>query len=199
MSEKKGKKKISKTYPVAKQILMIAGIGAFIAGSLIMPGLPILLRGYRFEKQEYPEEEEWEQFDQRRLRRRLLEMRKKKLIRIYRIGERYAVQITEKGRKRLLQYKISDLTIPTPSSWDKKWRIVSYDVPKGKNRARDAMRDTLKRLGFLQLQKSVYLFPYPCNEAIDFIRELYGIGENVTLLTIGYLENEDAYKEYFHL
>lgn len=194
-------KKVKKLYPAAKTILLFAGVGAFVAATLVMPGLPRILKGKDLDKlfENFLAEEEWEEFDERRLRQRLKEMRKQKLIRIYKIDEKYAVQITNKGKKRLLKYKLEELTIPKPDRWDGRWRLVTYDVPKTKNNARDAIRKTLKKLGFLQLQKSVYLYPYPCEDAIDFLRELYGIGENVTLLTVGYLENEEVYKEYFSL
>lgn len=193
-------KKAIKKYPYAREILVLAGIGAFVAGTLIFPGLPRILKGKDLEKLgNFLAEDEWDKFDERRLRQRLKEMRKRRLIKIYKAGDKYVVQITKKGRKKLLKYKLEELEIPTPKKWDGKWRIVTYDVPKGKNRARDAIRTTLKRLGFCQLQKSVYLYPYPCRNAIEFLREFYGIGEAVTLLTVGYLENEEAYKEYFDL
>lgn len=191
--------KITKRYPAAKEILLIAGLGAFIAGSLVMPGLPRIFAGRKIDWENFLDEDKWQKFDERRLRWRLKQMRRSKLIKIYVSGDRYVVQITTKGRKRLLQYRLRDLQISTPRRWDGRWRIVAYDIPNTKSHARDMIRETLKRLGFLQLQRSVYLFPYPCGDAIEFLREVYRIGEHTTLLTVGYLEGEGAYKEYFGL
>lgn len=174
-------------------------MGAFIVGSLVLPGLPVVLKGKKLDFTNFLAENEWGPFDERRLRQRLKEMRNSKLIKIYKVGNKYAVQITQKGRRKLIKYELEELSIPEPKEWDGKWRIATYDVPKEKNWARNTIRETLKRLGFLQLQKSVYLYPYPCSEAVEFLRELFGIGENVTLLTVGYLEDEDAYKEYFDI
>lgn len=115
------------------------------------------------------------------------------------MGDKFVVRTTNKGKRKFLKYKLEELKIQQPKNWDGKWRIVAYDVPKERKFARDALRKTLKRLGFLRLQKSAYLYPYPCNDAIEFLRELYGIGENVTLLTVGYLENEEAYRDYFDI
>lgn len=192
-------RRLKKKYPRSKQVLAFAALGVFVAGSLVMPDLARIFQGRRINFEDFLLEDSWEEFDEARVRQKLKELRKRKLIKIYLVKDQFIVKITEKGRKRLLQYNLEQMTIPTPNEWDKRWRLVTYDVPKGKNRARDAIRTTLKRLGFYQLQKSVYLYPFPCSEAIEFLRELYDIGENVTMLTVGYLENEEVYKEYFDL
>lgn len=194
-------RKLRKKYPKPKRILAIAALGAFVAGSLVAPGLPrVLSKPIKYEDiANFFGEDEWEEFDERRLRQRLKELRKRRYIKIILTGDKYFVQITLKGRRKLLQYNLADLSIPTPEKWDSRWRIVTYDVPKGKDAAREAIRTTLKRLNFHQLQKSVYLYPYPCDEVVTFLRELYDIGENVKILTVGQLEDEEAYKEYFDL
>lgn len=192
-------RQIKKRYPEIKTILYFASIGAILAGSFVFPQLPRLLKGRNWRYEDFLPETTWEEFDQRRLRQRLKELHKRKDIRIYRVQDRFVVKITSKGKKKFLKYKLEELTIPKPDKWDARWRIVAYDVPQEKKAAREALRTTLKRLNFLELQKSVYLYPYPCSDAIEFLREIYGIGENVTLLTVGYLENEEVYKEYFEL
>lgn len=192
-------KRLLRLSPTSKKILLITAVGAFIAGSLILPGLPRILQGKKLNFEGFFDEGEWGEFDERRLKQKLKAMHQAKLVKIYQIGDQYAIQVTRKGKKRLLKYKLEELAIEKPEKWDNRWRIVAYDVPKEKSRARDAVRQTLKGLGFLQLQKSVYLYPYPCEEVIEFIRELYGVGDNVTLLTVGYLEYEAAYREYFGL
>lgn len=193
------KKETITGYPTTKVILYLAGIGVFILGTFLFPQLPRLLKGRNLNFEDFFSENEWEKFDKPRLKQKLKILHKQKAIKIYKVGEKFVVQITKKGKRRLLKYKLDDLEIPKPVKWDGKWRIVAYDIPKEKNSARDALRLTLKKLGFFELQKSVYLYPYPCSDAIEFVRELYDIGEHVTLLTIGYLEDEVVYKKYFDL
>lgn len=194
-------RKLKKKYPKARQILAIAAVGAFIAGSFMAPGLPRLLK----KPLSYDDiasllgEDEWQEFDERRLRQRLKDLRRQRYIKIWQDKEKFVIQITQKGKRKLLKYNLFELSIPTPEKWDGRWRIVTYDVPKGKDAAREAIRTTLKRLNFHQLQKSVYLYPYPCDEVVTFLRELYDIGENVKILTVGQLEDEEAYKEFFDL
>lgn len=188
--------KISAT---TRAILKIAGVGAFIAGTLVFPGLPRIINHKAFDLDKFLDDLEWRPFDQYRLREKLKVLHKQKMVRIYEKDGKYVVQLTKKGRRKLIQYKLEEIEIPKQEKWDGRWRIVTYDIPKEKKSARDALRKTIKNLGFYELQKSVYLFPYPCTEAIEFIRELYQVGENVTLLTVGYLENEELFKEYFDL
>lgn len=190
-----------KISPTTKHILLLAGTGVFLGATLVLPGLARLINPRDLDKlmDGFLADDEWDEFDESRVRQKLKLLHKQKAIKIYQVGDKYVVELTKKGQRRLLKYKLDELEIPTPDQWDRRWRIVVYDVPKDKKRARDTLRITLKRLGFFELQKSVYLYPYPCSEAVEFIRELYGVGENVTLLTVGYLENEEVYKEYFDL
>lgn len=190
-----------KISPTTKHILLLAGAGVFLGATLVLPGLARLIKPRDLDKlmDGFLADDEWDEFDESRVRQKLKLLHKQKAIKIYQVGDKYVVELTKKGQRRLLKYKLEELEIPKPASWDRKWRIVVYDVPKDKKRARDTLRITLKRLGFFELQKSVYLYPYPCSEAVEFIRELYGVGEHVSLLTVGYLENEEVYKEYFDL
>ena len=55
--------------------------------------------------------------------------------------------------------------------WDKKWRMVIFDIPEAKRPARDQIRRLLKDLGFLKLQISVWVHPLPCLEQFRIIRE----------------------------
>lgn len=47
-----------------------------------------------------------------------------------------------------------------PSRWDGKWRIVLFDIPEGKRPIRDYIRSVLKRYGFKEFQRSMWVWPY---------------------------------------
>jgi phenylacetic acid degradation operon negative regulatory protein len=83
--------------------------------------------------------------------------------------------------------------------WDGKWRIIIYDIFSGKKQERELFRKTLKQLRFLQLQKSIYLTPFPCYDEIEYLRQVCDVGKEVIMLTVSGLENESVYKEYFNL
>lgn len=183
--------------PKVKDILALLGAGAFLAGSILIPGLPILAKP--FLKNKIKEEaNEWKKFNTWRLRHVLKRLREQKIIDVLETKDGHIVKITEKGKLRLLSYNLDDLNLIN-KKWDKKWRIVIYDVHESKKQARNMFQKILKKLAFLQLQKSVYLTPYSCDEEVEYIRQIYDIGKDVTILTVNGLENESAYKEYFGL
>ena len=109
------------------------------------------------------------------------------------------IAITERGKRKILKYALDTLTIQKPLVWDRKWRIVMYDIPKKRESIQTYIRFLLKRMKFLQIQKSVYLTPYPCENEIEFIRSYLGVAENTKLLTVGMLEHQETYREYFGL
>lgn len=100
------------------------------------------------------------------------------------------VLLTKKGKKIAVSYNLDNMQITIPAVWDKKWRIVMFDIPEKYKKARDALRWHLKQLGFIQLQKSVFCFPYDCKKEIDLIIDLYQIRRWVRYLTSDFIDNE---------
>ena len=56
--------------------------------------------------------------------------------------------------------------------WDKKWRLVLYDIEEKQKTTRELIRRKLKELGFAQFQKSVWISPH------DFIQDLQDLFES---------------------
>lgn len=94
------------------------------------------------------------------------------------------ISLTEQGKQRALTYKIGELSIRRPARWDRKWRLVIFDIPERFKSARDTLRQHLKRLGFLELQRSVFVHPFACRDEIDFIVEFYQIRPWVRYATV---------------
>lgn len=109
------------------------------------------------------------------------------------------VELTERGRKRLKNLKIWDLKIKKPKKWDKKWRIIIFDVPKEKNKTRDIFRLKLREFGFYQLQKSVWIYPHECLKEIVLLRKLLNIIPNVKIITSSELEADEKILKHFRL
>lgn len=88
-------------------------------------------------------------------------------------GARMA-HVTALGKKRAF---LEGLAAPTGAThrWDGTWFMVAFDIPVELLRARDALRHALKRLGFVEFQKSVYVYPFGCESEIDFIIDHFGI------------------------
>lgn len=70
--------------------------------------------------------------------------------------------------------------------WDKKWRIVLYDIPEKNRRIRDLFRRRLKEWGFRNWQKSLWISKKDVTEKLrEFVKKL-GISEWVVVI-----ESED--------
>lgn len=183
--------------PKVKDVLALLGAGAFLTGSLIMPGLPVLAKPF-LDKKRKEEANEWKKFNTWRLKQMLKRLEAQKMVEVSEDKDGYNVKITEKGRRRLLKYNIDEMTL-TNKKWDGKWRIIAYDIHESNKKARNYFRTILKKLEFLKLQKSMYLTPYKCEDEIEYIRQIFDIGNNVTIIKVNGIENESAYKDYFGL
>ncbi|MEK7578339.1 MAG: CRISPR-associated endonuclease Cas2 [Patescibacteria group bacterium] len=115
-------------------------------------------------------------------------------------NDEVVVRITDGGRKYLKTFDIDDMVLNRPEHWDGKWRLVIFDVPEEHKKARDALRRKLKDLCFVRLQDSVWVTPYPCDDEIRFLREIFNIPFNVDVFTINDLKHHEInLKKHFKI
>lgn len=133
---------------------------------------------------------------EREIRKTLTYMRKHNLIK----GDyKHGLLITKKGRKRAIKSDLDKLKISAPMKWDKKWRLVLFDIPEAKKSGRLALTRKIKQLGFRQLQKSVWIFPYPCRAEIELVCVQYEVDEYVSYIETSYLDNQDILQKQFNI
>jgi DNA-binding transcriptional regulator PaaX len=109
------------------------------------------------------------------------------------------ITLTKNGREKMLRYDIDEMKIKKPAHWDRQWRLVMFDIPHHKRRARDAFRVKLKNLEFYPIQKSVFITPYPCEDEIDFIASVFDVRKNVLILYISHFEGEEKIRNHFKI
>ena len=109
----------------------------------------------------------------------------------------HGLQITKRGRKRLDRVNIETITIDRSVRWDKKWRLVLYDLPKRYKVARTSVPKKLRELGFYQLQRSVWIFPHECRKEIEAISSHYKVYKYVSYIETGNIDNESLLKKKF--
>lgn len=185
-------------YATVRRILTLLGAGTVLSLSLISPTALILAKPFLDEKRRR-DSDAWKQYNSRYLKKTIARLRKEKYVSIEERDGEEVVVLTKYGKQRILKYSLDSLTIEKPKSWDGRWRLVIYDVPKQKKHLRDLFRETLKNLGFYQLQESVWLHPYPCEPQITFLREYYGVGNEVVYVVATTLEDDSPYRTYFGL
>ena len=89
--------------------------------------------------------------------------------------------------------------LPREEKWDKKWRMVIYDIPVRLNKVRESLRYQLKRIGMKELQKSVFIYPYPCHKEIKYIIEFYNAWKYIIFTETIFLNREDKLKKHFSI
>lgn len=110
------------------------------------------------------------------------------------------VKITDNGKKYLKTFDIDNMILNKPEYWDKKWRLVVFDVPEDHKNAREALRRKLKDLNFIRFQDSVWITPYPCDDEIRFLREIFNVPFNVDVFVVEDLRHHEIrLKKYFKL
>ncbi len=107
--------------------------------------------------------------------------------------------LTKGGAETLRKWETSDYKIPRPKRWDRKWRIIIFDIPEKKKRVRDEVRRILKSSGFLRLQDSVWVYPYDCEDVIGLLKTNYGIGKNMLYIIADQIENDKYLRMDFDL
>ena len=164
--------------------------GSAIAGGLLIPNLLVAL--------DKPLNVFWKELDkrekERETRRVVTYMKSRGLIR----GDyEHGLKITRKGIKRLASLDFKKLTIKKPNTWDRKWRLVFFDIPEDRRHRRIALIKKLRGLDFYQLQKSVWIHPFPCRNVIEKICVEYGVQKYISYVEIGYIDSQEKLLKRF--
>ncbi|KKP33121.1 MAG: CRISPR-associated endonuclease Cas2 [Candidatus Staskawiczbacteria bacterium RIFOXYB2_FULL_32_9] len=108
--------------------------------------------------------------------------------------------LTDVGKKKASWMKIDNLEIEKPKKWDKKWRMVMFDIAQAKRQEREALRGKLKQLGFFLFQKSVWVIPYKCDKEIEMLKKFFGLKDSeIRLITIDNIGEDGELRKFFKL
>jgi len=109
------------------------------------------------------------------------------------------LELTGKGERVLESIENRHYKIKKPRRWDQKWRIIIFDIPTCKNKLRDQTRLTLKAVGFVKLQDSVWVYPYNCEDLINLIKADFKIGKDLLYIVADKIENDLKLRKHFEL
>jgi len=186
-------------YAPVKHVLAVLGVGAVLGLSLfVSPTALMIAKPFLYEKRRR-DFDAWQRYNPYYLKRTIKRLQEQKLVSIEERDGEQIVTLTKNGKRRILRYSLEELKIEKPRSWDGSWRLVIYDVQERSRWLRDIFRQTIRSLGFYQLQESVWLYPYPCEAHISFLREYYGVGNDVLYIVASKIEHDQPYRTYFGL
>ena len=112
-------------------------------------------------------------------------------------GKRYCM--TPKGKDILRNWQFVNFKLERPRKWDRKWRVIIFDIPEKKRKIRDQIRILFKSAGFYLLQDSVWVYPYDCEDVLTLLKSDLGVGKNILYLIVDEIENDKHLCESFDL
>lgn len=181
------------TTAVTKTALALLALAGIATIAIVAPNV-ISLLGTRGTHRRF--------FDQKQFRREAGILRRRGYIEY--VGGREGglprgIKITKAGKKRTLMRLLGELHIAPQDVWDKKWRLVIFDIPDDVKDARDALRHRLQAIGCYRLQESVFVSPFPCHKEVDFLTVLYGVSHHVYVAELTFLSDDRVLREHFPL
>ena len=113
---------------------------------------------------------------------------------------RKLASITPEGQRVLaLEEQKTALQLKKKKRWDKRWRVVIFDIPEYRRGTRDKLRLTMRTAGFYRLQDSVWLYPYDCEDFMALVKADLKIGNAILYMVVEKIENDQKIKTHFSL
>lgn len=174
---------------LAKDMLRLVGAGVVAAGAVMAPNTVQLL-GHFLPKS--PQE-------RNRIWKALKYLEEKQRITLEERGGNTYVHLTGKGRIQLDEESIWDLAIDAPRRWDRKWRMVMFDLPSRNESVRQSFRLKLEDFGLKMYQRSVFIYPHECYEHVITVAKWYGVDSHVRYIVAEEINDARKYLKEFDL
>lgn len=179
---------------LTREVLFMTLAGPVILSSLFLPNAGQILKPLiKWRKN-------WDKIDRRRIHDAVKRLNNKRLIELIEKNDKLYIKITDNGKKLLRNFDYDNLELPKLKKWDKRWRLVVFDIPNKKKKERRAFSEKLKDIGFYPMQESVFIYPHDCCDEIDFICEFLSIGRYVNYCLVESLyKREGDLRRFFNL
>lgn len=109
------------------------------------------------------------------------------------------LRLTAKGKNYFSDLQQKANLKKKPKKWDKKWRVVIFDISERKHLLRRKFRFLIQEFGFYRLQDSVWVYPYDCEDFLILAKAELKIGYEVLYMIVEIMEGDNKLKEHFKL
>ena len=110
------------------------------------------------------------------------------------------VQLTKLGEQSLaMNTEKMKLASTKTKKWDKRYRLVMFDIPEKRKKTRDYLRREMLEVGFLCMQDSVWVYPYDCEEFVALLKTDLHLGKDVVYAVVEFIENDSWIRKHFNL
>ncbi|MDD3531563.1 MAG: CRISPR-associated endonuclease Cas2 [Candidatus Pacebacteria bacterium] len=107
-------------------------------------------------------------------------------------------RLTEEG-KRALSLERARLGAMKKKRWDRRWRVVIFDIPERRKKSRVRLRTFMQECGFVRLQDSVWVYPYDCEDLMALAKTEFHIGADALYMIVEQIERDKHLREHFGL
>lgn len=108
-------------------------------------------------------------------------------------------ELTKAGERQLRLLQLQNFKFNRPRKWDKKWRVIVFDIPEQRRKVRDRIRNLFITAGLVRLQDSVWVYPHDCEDIIGLLKTDFGIGKDLLYMIVDEIENDKHLREEFDL
>ena len=195
--DKKIKEKF-KTGEVVEIVVRALAVIGIVGTSVVFPNFPIVLGTIISLAKELREGRKIEKY---KIKKALMGLQKRKILGIEELDGQIVIKVKKFGKSLIIKYSTRELLsykLKT-KSWDKKWRLVLFDVSEEERKKRDFLRRTLKWLGFITYQKSVFVFPYDCKKEIVYLKKILEGKYDIKYLVAEEIDDAERLMKYFEL
>lgn len=115
-------------------------------------------------------------------RRAFYQIKRRGLVNLIKEADCFRLRLSKKGEE------IIKALVPiydTQRSWDKRFYLITYDIPENKRTPRARLRRFLRELGAAKLQASVYLTPYNPRKKLKYFVEKFSIPGSIIVSDTG--------------
>ncbi|HEX9722161.1 MAG TPA: hypothetical protein VGA53_02750 [Candidatus Paceibacterota bacterium] len=180
---------------IAKQVFGILAVAGVVIVVAAAPGAVLALKLFEQNGRKFPKS-----YTKKQVVRSMNGLKNGKFLQIKKKGRTFEIQLTRKGKERFKEIQLQDLQITKPRHWDGRWRVLIFDIPENSHRyAREVLRDKVKQWGFYQLQKSVWVCPWPCENEIQLAAELYEVAPFVNIIIADKIMEDVFLRKHFGL
>jgi len=174
---------------IAKKILILAAVGGALAVVCVLPGMAILFKAFdaRTSQERYRVKRAVKQMEKGGLLMRKIQNGKEELV------------LTDQGKDKVWSYLEENLQIVKQKKWDKRWRVLMFDIPETKGKIRREVSWKIKDIGMKAIQNSVFISPFPCQKEIEKIASHYNVQKHFIYFEADTVVTEQNLLQHFEL
>jgi len=140
----------------------------------------------------------WRKHDRINFSKNLYYLKKKKLIKECISGKEEYIELTPRGQERAVCHFLNKTNIKCEKRWDGKWRVVIFDICEDKKTKRELIRHWFKNIGLIELQRSVYVYPFDFKKHLNLMVGMLVLYKDVKYMICDIIEGEDELIDYFY-